>query len=144
LSICTLPAAKISAGADADTFLEQQHDGVSGMNDISSHDYDRDNLMMMNMMNSPHEPIPLDFGAGWCNPFIEPPSLVDTLHGVSTISDYGSTSGCSSECSDDEVHNQASDTNPHDQETDLREFLMETFEDVNVMDYTEDLAPLAI
>jgi hypothetical protein len=132
----TLPAAKISPGADVEGFVDPHRDG--GNYDLSCHDADRDNLMMMKMMNAPHEPIPLDDRVGWCQPLMD----MDNVYEVSNISDSGSSSGGSSECSDDIVQEQTSMNNPLCEETDLREFLMETFEDTYVTEFVDDMAQL--
>jgi hypothetical protein len=145
LRVHTLPAAKISPGADADNFVEQRH-GECGTCDVSCHDADRENQMMMMMMNAPHEPIPLEDEVEW---FLQPQPLLDTVNDASVISDCNSNSGCNSECSDcsdesvQELAN-ASLNNPHNEETDLREFLMDTFEEVDVIDYIDDLPQQAI
>lgn len=138
----TLPAAKISPGADTDNFVKQQHGGLCDNNNVSSHDADRENLMMMKMMNAPHEPIPLVDEAGWSHPIEQSSTLLDTEYGASIISDSGSNSGCSSECSDEIFQEQACVNDSPLEETDLGEFLMDTFEDVYVMDVMDDLPQL--
>lgn len=130
--------------------MEQQHGAAraaaTNNNHCSSgrHGDDRDNLMMMKMMNSPHEPIPY----GW-----EHPAAIDLLDAVteyaSVSSDSCSNCGSRSDDGTDDVMVQEQrpmeDGHHHfgGEESDLGEFLMDTFESVDVIAALEDMPELA-
>jgi hypothetical protein len=128
----TLPAAKIPPGADVDDLLEHG-DGDSPVD--ACHGDDRDNVMMMKMMNSPHEPIPLADQWQHHQCF---------EHAASSVSDSSSSCGSShSETSDDFLADNRPAIDHHfGEETDLGEFLMDTFDGVDVMAVMEDMASI--
>lgn len=149
----TLPAAKIPPGADtANEYFAEQHGAAAATttNDYNSrHGDDRDNLMMMTMMNAPHEPI-LYAESGWEHSVSEALDIVTEYASVSSLS--CSNCGSIDNGSDDamveqqqqQVQRSMGDAHHFEgEDSDLSEFLMDTFEgaDVDVMAAMDDDMP---
>jgi hypothetical protein len=145
-----LPAAKISPGADnANEYFAEQHGAAAATttNDCNSrHGDDRDNLMMMKMMNAPHEPI-LYAESGWEHSVSDALDIVTEYASVSSLScsNCGSIDNGSEDAmvqqQQQQVQRPMDDAHHFEgEDLDLSEFLTDTFEgaDVDVMAAMDD------